>query len=52
MGMILLSYPFFVSLWEGCLEVVNGVSFGVVLGLYSVEIAVLYKRYSDALSGF
>ena len=40
MGMTLLSHPFFVSLWEGCLEVVNGVRFGAVLGLYPVEMAV------------
>lgn len=40
MGVILSSHPLFVSICEGCLEVVNGVSFGVVLGLYPVETVV------------
>lgn len=52
MGMILSSHPLFVSLWEGCLEVVNGVYFGNVLGILWVEIQFIYKRHSDALLGF
>ena len=44
MGMILSSHPLFVSICEGYLEVVNGVGFGVVLGLYPIETAVYIQK--------
>ena len=40
MGMILSSHPLFCVVMGGCLEVVNGVRFGTVLGILWIEIVV------------